>query len=126
MTLEHSTPQNARPGATSTSEPRQGGSAHTDTKSDERSSSNTSSEGHHTLHDGVQKIKEGGHKIKEGGRESLEATRELGQEMWFEGREKAKGAIAQLEDYVSENPVRSVLWAAGIGAVLGMLQGRRG
>lgn len=112
MTIEQSKTQDVRPGTIGTAEARQG--------------STTSSEAHHTVHDGVQKIKDGGQKIKEGGRESLEATRELGQELWFEGREKAKGAVAQLEDYVSENPVRSVLWAAGAGAVIGMLFGRRG
>lgn len=126
MTIEHSTSPNIRPGSSSTSEPRHGGAAHTETKGEERNSSATSSDGHHAVQEGVQKIKDGGQKMKEGGRESLEATRELGQELWFEGREKAKGAVAQLEDYVSENPVRSVLWAAGAGAVLGMLLGRRG
>ncbi|MBI1379966.1 MAG: DUF883 family protein [Planctomycetaceae bacterium] len=112
MTIEQSKTQDVRAGSIGTAESRHGSSA--------------SSESHHSVHDGVQKIKEGGQKIKEGGRESLEATRELGQELWFEGREKAKGAVAQLEDYVSENPMRSVLWAAGAGAVLGMLLGRRG
>jgi len=37
----------------------------------------------------------------------------------------ARARLAASRDYVSENPVRSVLVAVGVGALLGYLLGRR-
>ena len=41
------------------------------------------------------------------------------------GIERLKGAVDGSRDYVKENPMRSVLVAVGVGALLGYLIGRR-
>ena len=118
MTIEHVNPQSHRPRSGFPSEGRQDSGTQTADKKSEHTSL-TEGSGSHGVSDSVQKI-------KEGGKDSLEGTQELGQELWFEGRDRAKSAWSKVESYVAENPMRSVLWAAGIGAVLGMLRGRRG
>jgi ElaB/YqjD/DUF883 family membrane-anchored ribosome-binding protein len=51
--------------------------------------------------------------------------RSKGQDALETGREKALDAKSKLDDFVSTNPLRSVLIAVGIGAVLGYALRRR-
>jgi len=57
--------------------------------------------------------------VKERGNEALGEARERGQELLDKGRAGVTRARDGFENYVSENPFRSVLIAAGIGALIG-------
>lgn len=57
--------------------------------------------------------------VKERGNEVIEKARERGSEALEMGRERATQAREGFEGYVAENPFKSVLIAAGIGALIG-------
>lgn len=63
--------------------------------------------------------------IKETVGEIAQAERERLQQVYARGKEQVKNVELRFEDYVRENPLRSILIAAGTGAVLGFLFGRR-
>ena len=60
-----------------------------------------------------------------GAGEAAMHLRESGRDMLETGREKAVQAKGKLEDLIIENPMKSVLIAIGLGAVLGILLDRR-
>jgi len=63
--------------------------------------------------------------VKERGSEMVEHARERGSELLHDGREKLEGARDGFEEYVAENPFKSVLIAAGVGALIGFaMRGR--
>lgn len=57
--------------------------------------------------------------VKERGSEAVEKARERGSEALEKGRERMSEARDGFEGYVSENPFKTVLIAAGIGALIG-------
>ena len=63
--------------------------------------------------------------IKESVGEIARNERDQVQEVYEKGQERVKAAKSGFENYVRENPVRSVLVAAGVGALVGFLLGSR-
>lgn len=63
--------------------------------------------------------------IKESVTEIARAERAHMHDVYERGKERAHEAQLRLEDYVRQKPLRSVLIAAGTGAALGYLFGRR-
>lgn len=59
--------------------------------------------------------------IREAGRQYYEQGRQAAAQYYEQGRQKAMEWEEGFEDYVREQPVKSVLIAAGIGLVLGFL-----
>jgi len=57
--------------------------------------------------------------VKERGSETVERVRERGHEALEKGRERMSEARDGFEGYVMENPFKTVLIAAGIGALIG-------
>jgi ElaB/YqjD/DUF883 family membrane-anchored ribosome-binding protein len=57
--------------------------------------------------------------VKERGNEAIEKAKERGQQVLEKGKERAGQAREGFELYVMENPFKSVLIAAGIGALIG-------
>jgi ElaB/YqjD/DUF883 family membrane-anchored ribosome-binding protein len=57
--------------------------------------------------------------------DSVDAVRETASEFIDQGRAKAQEVSESMEDRVRDEPVKSVLIAAGIGFVLGMFFTRR-
>ena len=63
--------------------------------------------------------------VKERGNEAIEKAKERGQQVLEKGKERAGEAKEGFELYVMENPFKSVLIAAGIGALIGFsMRGR--
>ena len=63
--------------------------------------------------------------LREMGTLAKEAAREKAQEIYTRGREKTKQWEEGLESFVREQPVKSLLIAAGVGIALGILMRRR-
>jgi ElaB/YqjD/DUF883 family membrane-anchored ribosome-binding protein len=63
--------------------------------------------------------------IEESAGEIAQAERERLRQVYARGKERAQAVQHSFEDYVRQNPVRSLLIAAGTGAALGFLLGRR-
>jgi len=59
--------------------------------------------------------------MREGAGETAGQFRDVATEHWQETRERAKDAHRNMEDYVRENPTKSVLTAVGVGLVMGLL-----
>lgn len=59
----------------------------------------------------------------ERGAEKLEGARERVRGLYNKTRDRAAEFEGQMEDYVKDNPMRSVLIAVGVGAGLGLLFG---
>jgi ElaB/YqjD/DUF883 family membrane-anchored ribosome-binding protein len=57
--------------------------------------------------------------VKERGSEVLGQARERGEQLLEKGKVKAEAAREGFEGYVAENPFKTVLIAAGIGALIG-------
>jgi ElaB/YqjD/DUF883 family membrane-anchored ribosome-binding protein len=59
--------------------------------------------------------------LKESATEYYQQGREKAQEYYEQGRQKAMELEQNLEEYVREQPIKSVMIAAGIGLLLGIL-----
>lgn len=59
--------------------------------------------------------------VREGSGETASQIRGVASDQWQETRVKAKQVQLSMEEYVRENPTKSVLTAAGVGFVLGLL-----
>lgn len=59
--------------------------------------------------------------IKDSASEYYQQGREKAQEYYEQGRQKAMELEQNLEDYVREQPLKSVMIAAGVGLLLGIL-----
>ena len=59
--------------------------------------------------------------FREGAGETTGQLREVACERWQDTRERAKELHLSMEDYVRENPTKSVLTAVGVGFVVGLL-----
>jgi ElaB/YqjD/DUF883 family membrane-anchored ribosome-binding protein len=68
-----------------------------------------------------QNIREMGGQIKEAATEKYGELRDTAQEYYQQGRERAMEWEQGLEEYVREKPLQSLLIAAGVGMLLGMI-----
>jgi ElaB/YqjD/DUF883 family membrane-anchored ribosome-binding protein len=66
-----------------------------------------------------------GRLAKGAAREKLGEARDVAGEYYDTGRKKAEEFETQLVDYVRTKPLKSVLIAAGVGALFGLLISRR-
>jgi ElaB/YqjD/DUF883 family membrane-anchored ribosome-binding protein len=66
-----------------------------------------------------------GRLAKGAAREKLGEARDVATDYYGQGRKKAEEIETQLVDYVRTKPLKSVLIAAGVGALLGILISRR-
>lgn len=59
--------------------------------------------------------------LKDAASEQFEHVRDTAEEYYNQGRERAQQWQHSLEDYIQEQPVKSLLIAAGVGVVFGIL-----
>jgi len=69
----------------------------------------------------AQSLRDMGRQVKETAHEKLQNLRETASEYYEQGREKAMEWEQNFENYVREQPIKSVLIAAGVGLVLGFV-----
>jgi ElaB/YqjD/DUF883 family membrane-anchored ribosome-binding protein len=67
----------------------------------------------------AEDVRELGNMAFAGAGEALDHARERGKNLLERGKDKAVQARDGFEDYVAEHPFKSVLIAAGIGALIG-------
>jgi ElaB/YqjD/DUF883 family membrane-anchored ribosome-binding protein len=72
-----------------------------------------------------QSLREMGTQVKNVAQEQLGQIKQSATEYYQQGREKAMVWEQSLEDYVREQPVKSILIAAGVGVFLGFFWRRR-
>jgi ElaB/YqjD/DUF883 family membrane-anchored ribosome-binding protein len=75
-----------------------------------------------TVREDIRKL---GHLAKGAAQEKLDIAREKATEAYERGRVKVSEAEDRLVDYVRAKPLKSVLVAAGLGALIGILWARR-
>ena len=68
-----------------------------------------------------QEIKEMGSQVRDVAREQYENLRTQASEYYDQGRQMVNEYQQTLENYVQEQPVKSLLIAAGVGMLLGIL-----
>lgn len=74
----------------------------------------------------VDEVRELGNMALSSAGEALESVKQRGSDLLHEGRDRAEAAKDGFERYVGENPFKSVLLAAGVGALIGYaLRSRR-
>jgi ElaB/YqjD/DUF883 family membrane-anchored ribosome-binding protein len=66
-------------------------------------------------------IRDMGSQAYDAAAEKYENAKETAAEYYKSGREKAMEWESQIESYVRERPIKSLLMAAGVGVVLGMI-----
>ena len=70
-------------------------------------------------------VKEMGGIVKDAAQEKLEQVRENAAEYYQQRRDKVHGTLCDFEQYIREQPVKSVLIAAGVGLLFGRFWMRR-
>jgi ElaB/YqjD/DUF883 family membrane-anchored ribosome-binding protein len=70
-------------------------------------------------------LQEMGGVVRTAAQEKLEQVRENANEYYQQRREKVHGTLCDFEQYIREQPVKSVLIAAGIGLLFGRFWMRR-
>src|SRR5579863_1579159 len=68
-----------------------------------------------------QNLRDLGGQVREQAREKYQHLSDQAQEYYEQGREKAREWEQGLESYIQEKPLQSVLIAAGVGVLLGLL-----
>ena len=68
-----------------------------------------------------QNIRDMGGQVREAAQEQYENLRDQAQGYYEEGRQRAHEWEQSLEQYVQEKPIQSLLIAAGVGMLLGIL-----
>jgi ElaB/YqjD/DUF883 family membrane-anchored ribosome-binding protein len=66
-------------------------------------------------------IKDMGSQVRDAAAEQYENVKEGAAEYYRAGRDKAAEWESQIEEYVRERPIKSLLMAAGVGALLGII-----
>ena len=66
-----------------------------------------------------------GEAVSDAAQEKLEQVGEAASEYCVQGREKVHGVACACEQFIRDQPLRSVLMAAGIGWLLGRVRKRR-
>lgn len=62
---------------------------------------------------------------REMAQDALDQARERGEELYLQGRERMSGMMNSVEQCIRDQPLRSLLVAAGIGCLLGAIWVRR-
>lgn len=73
----------------------------------------------------AEDLRELGHLTTEAAREKLEQARRSAADYYEQGRRKAGELEEQVEGYVRQKPIQSVLMAAGLGVIVGYCLSRR-
>lgn len=68
-----------------------------------------------------ESLREKGEQIRSAAHEQVEHLRHNAEEYYEHGRQKAVEWTEELEHYVRDQPVKSLLIAAGVGLVIGFL-----
>ncbi len=68
-----------------------------------------------------QNIRDLGSQARDAATEQYENVRHQAQEYYDQGRERAREMQQTLEQYIQDQPVKSLLMAAGVGVILGIL-----
>ena len=68
-----------------------------------------------------QNIRDMGNQVRDAAQEKYNELRDQASEYYEEGRQRAQEWEQNLETYVQEQPIKALLIAAGVGAVLGFL-----
>ncbi|MDB5324302.1 MAG: hypothetical protein JWN40_5933 [Phycisphaerales bacterium] len=69
----------------------------------------------------VDSVRDTASQVRDTATEQYQAAKESATEYYQAGREKAAQWEEQLENYVREQPVKALLIAAGVGAVIGAI-----
>jgi ElaB/YqjD/DUF883 family membrane-anchored ribosome-binding protein len=69
----------------------------------------------------AQSLRDMGSSVKDVAKEQYENVRDKAEEYYEYGRERAQEWQQQAEDYIREQPLKSVLIAAGVGILLGVI-----
>jgi ElaB/YqjD/DUF883 family membrane-anchored ribosome-binding protein len=81
------------------------------------------------LRDKAQQVGEGlremGGQVRDAAREQYDRLRDSANEYYEQGRQTAREWQENVETYVQEQPVKSLLIAAGVGVLIGLLMKRR-
>ncbi len=67
-----------------------------------------------------QAVKDAAGNVRDAAQEKFQNLRETAGEYYEEGRERAMKWEHNVEDYVREQPIKSLLLAAGVGLLLGV------
>jgi ElaB/YqjD/DUF883 family membrane-anchored ribosome-binding protein len=68
-----------------------------------------------------QQLRDMGTQMRDQAQEKFEQMRQQANEYYEQGRERAREIEQSLEQYVQEKPIQSLLIAAGVGMLLGIL-----
>ncbi len=68
-----------------------------------------------------ENLREAGGRVRDVATEQYEQMKHQAQEYYERGRERAREMEQSLEQYIQEKPIRSLLIAAGVGMLLGIL-----
>jgi ElaB/YqjD/DUF883 family membrane-anchored ribosome-binding protein len=71
------------------------------------------------------KLQDIGSKATEAAREEYDHLRDTAGEYFHDGRERARQWRSDMEEYVQEKPLKSLLIAAGVGMLFGFIWRRR-
>jgi ElaB/YqjD/DUF883 family membrane-anchored ribosome-binding protein len=69
----------------------------------------------------ADQVRETASQVKDAAQEKFNQLRDQASEYYEEGRQRAMEWEQSLEDYVQQQPIKSLLIAAGVGALLGFL-----
>ncbi len=71
-----------------------------------------------------EQLRDAGEHVKDAAKEKYEQLRQHASDYYNEGKQRANEWEQGIEDYVQQQPVKSLLIAAGVGVLLGMLMKR--
>ena len=68
-----------------------------------------------------QNLRDLGGQVRDAAGEQYDQVKRQAQDYYDQGRERAREFEQNLEEYIQEKPIKSILIAAGVGVVLGLL-----
>jgi len=71
-----------------------------------------------------QNIRDMGNQVRDAAQDKFDQLRDQASEYYEQGRERAREWEQSLESYVQEQPMKALLIAAGVGALIGFLYRR--
>ena len=74
-----------------------------------------------TAKDVQQKVRDAGSQVRDAAAEKMNDLRDQAGEYYEQGKQHAQEWEQGLEDYIREKPIQSLLIAAGVGMLLGIL-----